>query len=363
MSEILQEKIDLLKKSKQNILDKNFKILFFMTDSEIASAAVYELYNQVKILREIGYDAKILTDKNDFQVPEFLDQDLKALPHISAEGQTFSISTEDFIIIPELFVNIMEQVKNLPCEKILLLQNFENAVRGLLPGASWSDYNIRNIITTNSKLAELATTYFGKYDTQVYTIGIPDYFKTLSKPKTPVITFYSRNSQELEKVIKLFYLKYPHYRFISFEDLRGTSREEYAKKLADSIACIWLDRISSFGTTPIEAMKVGTVPIGIVPDIIPEYLEDQTKDTGFWVNDLLTIPDCIHEVVKHWMQNGIPQKLYDDMLETSSKYNIVDSKQTIINTYTYFIDKRINELQYFIDDNSTRLIVVPETTI
>jgi hypothetical protein len=355
MSELLKEKLELLKKSKQNILDKNFKIYFFMTETEIASAAIYEVYNQVKILREIGYDAIILTDKNDFKKPEFLDEDLKALPHISSEGTTFNISPEDYIIIPELFVNIMEQVKKLPCEKILLLQNFENALRGLLPGSKWSDYNIRNVITTNNKLADLVTEYFGKYDVKVYTIGIPDYFKLQAKPKTPVISFYARNGQEIEKVIKLFYLKYPQYRFISFEDLRGTSRDVFAKKIADSIGCLWIDRIASFGTTPIEAMKVKTVPIGLIPDIIPTYINNETEN-GFWVNDIYQLPDAIFELVKHWTQNAIPDSMYNDMEKTANTYNMVDSKQSVIESYTYFIDKRINEIQFFIDDNMKNLV-------
>lgn len=356
MAEIDKEKLEQLKRSKQNLLDKNNKFLFFITESEVASAAIYEIYNHVKILREIGYDAKLLTDKIDYKVPEFLDQDLKALPHITAEGNNFMISPEDFIIVPELFVNVMEQIKTLPCEKIVLFQNFDNALKGLLPGTTWVDYNIRNVITTNKKLTDLTHTYFGPYDTKEYLIGIPEYFKPQVKPKSPVITFSVRNSQEFFKVVKLFYLKYPLYRFISFEDLKGKSREEFAKKLADSFACVWLDDISSFGTTPIEAMKVGTVPIGTIPDIIPEYITED-KDTGFWTNDLLTLPDYLAEIVKMYIQSAIPEKVMTDMKEVSDKYNVKDSKVSIIETYTYFIDKRVNEMQNFISEvEATQLL-------
>jgi hypothetical protein len=351
----MQEKIDHLKTSKLNLLNKNQKFLFFIMEAEVNSVAVYEIYNHVKVLREIGYDAKLLTDKNEYKIPDFLDMDLKALPHVSAENQNFQISVEDFVVIPELFANVMEQVKNLPCERIVLLQNFENALRGLLPGVTWLDYNIRNVITTNSKLTDLSKGYLGLFDIQQYKIGIPDYFKLSAKPKTPVITYFTRNSQEFFKVIKLFYLKYPQYRFISFQDLKGSSRTDFAKKIADSFACVWIDEISSFGTVPIEAMKVKTIPIGIIPSIVPEYI-DETLYNGLWTHDIFQIPDLIADVIKMEIQNIIPEKVYNDMKTTADKYNIAESKESIIKAYTYFIDKRVNEIQRYIDECEKQMI-------
>lgn len=362
------EQIEKLKQSRLNLINKNFKILFFVVEAELPSLAVYEIYNQVKILRELGYDAQLLTDKKDYKIPEFIDDDLKALPHISTEGTTFQITPEDFIIIPELFSNVMEQVKNLPCEKIILLQNFENALRGLTMGLKWIDFNIKNVITTSEELKNLAKeslASIGNFDIQVYKIGIPDYFTKTSKPKSPVITYFTRNPQDIAKVVKMFYLKYPHFSFISFEDLRGDAstpfltRKDFAKKLEDSFATVWLDRYTSFGTTPVEAMKVGTIPIGIIPEIIPTYIAEkvedtlQYKNTGFWSSEMLVVADMIAECTKRWLQDNVPQEMYDEMTKEAEKYTYKESKTTIINTYNYFIEKRINEFNYVIDNAIT----------
>jgi hypothetical protein len=89
MSE-LNEKLEKIKLSKENILNKNFKVMFFMIQPDAACASVIEIYNHVKILRGLGYDSQILTDTDEYVVPEWLDDDLKVLPHISSKVKLFS---------------------------------------------------------------------------------------------------------------------------------------------------------------------------------------------------------------------------------------------------------------------------------
>ena len=123
MSE-LNEKLEKIKLSKENILNKNFKVLFFMIQPDTACASVIEIYNHVKILRGLGYDAQILTDTDEYTTPEWLDDDLKVLPHVSSKAN-FNISVEDFLIIPEIFTNVMEQITQLNCGKVVLLQQMK----------------------------------------------------------------------------------------------------------------------------------------------------------------------------------------------------------------------------------------------
>ncbi len=346
-----QEKLEKLQLSKKNLLDKNFKILFFIDESEVANASVYEIYNQVKVLRASGYDAKLLTPKAEYKIPEYIDADLKALPHITSENNTFDIKPEDYLVIPELFTNIMEQTKKLPCTRIVLMQSFDNAMRGMLPGSTWYEFEIQNVITTSKTLSKVTNEFLGNFDIKEYIIGIPEYFNESKKPKQPLITFFSRNNNDMNKIVKMFYFKYPHFRWLSFEDLRGTNREDFAKKLKDSIACVWIDRAASFGTLPIEAMKGGTVPIGLIPDIQPEYINSEL-DNGFWTNDIMIIADQIAEAARLWLQYAIPEKVIQDMKTTADTYSVKNSNDTIIACYNYYFDKRINEFQNVITELS-----------
>jgi hypothetical protein len=57
-------------------------------------------------------------------VVAWMDEEYMSIPHKSIEGQNLEISPEDFIVVPELFGYIMEQIKDLPCGKIVLTQNY-----------------------------------------------------------------------------------------------------------------------------------------------------------------------------------------------------------------------------------------------
>ena len=54
------------------------------------------------------------------------------------------ISPEDFIVVPEVFGYVMEQIKNLPCGKIVLTQNYNHIVETLQPGGG-----LNNVILIN----------------------------------------------------------------------------------------------------------------------------------------------------------------------------------------------------------------------
>jgi len=55
-------------------------------------------------------------------------------------------------------------------------------------------------------------------------------------------------------------------------------RVDFAKRLQGNFAAVWIDRIASFGTFPLECMKSGVIPISLVPDIIPEYLIERDEN-------------------------------------------------------------------------------------
>lgn len=354
--EIEQEKINKLKESRQKLVDKDFKILFFIAQSEYATNNVYEVYSHVRTLREYGYDAKLLTDTKDYTIPEFLDDDMKVLPHIASDTEKFEIGPQDFLVIPELFTNIMEQVKKLPCDKIILFQSVDNALRGLLPGTNWIDFEIVNVLTNGENMVKVCNDHFGRLDIKTYKMGVPEYFNNDIKLKEPVIGYYTKNHTELNKAIKLFYLKYPNYRFISFEDLRGGTREDFAKKMNQSFATLWIDKNASFGITPLEAMKAGSMPIGIIPEIPQDYFTTE-MDFGFWSYDTLTLPDMIANAVRVWLQDSVPQKMYDNMELIASKYTEKESKQSVMEAYIYFFEKRMTEIQNFVDSTT---IIQPE---
>ncbi len=354
-----QQKIDVISTSLDNLKAKKFKVIFFVPSLPEGNYAqnVVEIYNHAYVLKQIGYEVFIMGDKPDYRIPSYLDDELKALPHSNLKMRKgekgdelfldLEISLEDTIVIPEYFVNICESTRNLPANRILLVSSYEYFVNSLIVGTKFSEFGIKNIITTSAKMEDFIKTYHGAntYDIQKYTIGIPDYFKSETF-KQPFVTFLSRNPSEIMKIVKLFFLQFPELRWITFQDLRGTSRKEFAKKMGSSIATVWIDKIAGHGTTAIEAMKSGTIPISLVPDVIPEYITDES---GVWVQDIYKIVDVLAQVIKSHLEDAISADFYKSMSATADKYSMDISNKSIIDSYNYFFQKRIEELNSYVE--------------
>jgi hypothetical protein len=339
----MESKSDLLRKSIKNIDNKLFKILFYVPDTDgTPSAAVAEIYNHVRVLKRNGFDAYVLTEKKDYAIPSYLEEELQAMPHLSSEGTSFKVAPEDWFVIPEYFTNLMKQVDKLPCGRIVLAQSLDYVIDGLVPGMKWKDLGIKNVISTNETLTEKIKELHGAtaYDIQNYKIGVPEYFKQ-NNFKKPIISFYIRNRHDIKKINKMFYLKYPELTWVLFEDLKGKTREDFAKSLAESALVIWVDKISSFGTLPIEAMKVGTPIVGMVPDLIQPFVN---QETGFWTDNILNIPDLTAKVFKAHLEDVYPKEMEDATQAVAASFNMEESNTSIMSTYSHFFNKKKTEL-------------------
>lgn len=338
----MSEKIDKLKNIIKNIEDNKSKFFFFMPNINTPNSTMYQIYWIANVLKDMGYEVMILTESDtDYIKPYFVDANLMDIKHQKVSNK-ISISPEDFLIIPEIFTNVMEQLKDFTSEKIVLLQSLDYALHSLTPGIQWSDFGITKVLTVSDELKDMVHTFFGEYyNIKRFNLGISDKFKQKNKLKKPIISFVTRNGNDITDVIKLFYLKYPHFRFITFQELSGLDRDTYAQKLDESFACIWIDNISSFGTTPLECMKSGTIPIGVIPRINHEYIEDFN---GVWVYDLFKLPDMIGTLITKYLEDDIPEEFFTKMEETSDKYNEENSKESIQKVFKEFINDRI---EYF----------------
>ena len=98
--------------------------------------------------------------------------------------------------------------------------------------------------------------YYGptKFKIGYYDVGIPNYFNDDTDiPKRPVISVIGRNPNEIAKVIKLFYAKYPQFQWVTFDPMMTESkppsplrRVDFADRLRKNFASLWIDRISTF---------------------------------------------------------------------------------------------------------------------
>lgn len=356
-------KIDKVKVAVSKLKNKESKFLFFVARGTNPAASVYEIYFHATTLKNLGYNVTMLTDVVDYEIPNWIEPELIDLPHEPMEKAKLTVGTSDVVVIPEIFSNVMEQTKNLPCIRIGLLQSIDYMLNGLLPATDWKSFGIDEIITTNSEAVTLMQEFYGEdtYNIQVASPAIPEYFKYDGELKRPVISIVGRNPNEISKIVKLFYSRYPQYGWVTFDSMITDSkppspmrRVDYAERLKKNFAVVWVDRISTFGTLPLEAMKAHTITIGLVPDIVPEYLLDDDKksieNTGVWTSDIYSIPVLIGELIHKFLDDTIDDKIFDTMESIANKYNVEDATKNLENIYGSIIEKRVNVLEKAISD-------------
>ena len=351
------EKIENIKNGLENLKDNNYKVYYFIPDTKgnpIASVA--NIYEHVKILRENGIDANLLHEKNDYKlvadeqgmgIKEWLGEEYSELPHYSIENNDVNVGVADFVVIPEIFSNVLESTTNFPAKRIVFTQSYDYVLELLDYGKTWKDYGVTDVFATSKTLANYTKELFGELNTKVVPVGISDKFINTDKPKKPYVAILTRGADKTAKIIKRFFLKYPQFRWVTFRDMRGLSTQQFADELQECCLAVWVDEISSFGTFPLECFKTGVPLIGKVPDLIPEWLKgdkDSVRENGVWTNNTLQIPDLINVAFKAWLEDNIPQQLYSEMAETVKPYSNSVMKDVLLANFSMLVKERQAEL-------------------
>jgi len=333
MENTIEEKV---KQSIQVLRDKQARIYFLVQDTKgNAKASVRYIYQMAKALKDNGFNPTILHEKADYSgVVAWLDEEYMSLPHKAIEGQNLEISPEDFLIIPELFGYVMDQVKQLPCAKIVLTQQYSHMLETLQPGQSWNQFGFMKCLTTSNKQKEYIERVMRQSSFDVIEPYITNSFKPKSTPAMPIIGIHTKEQTDAINIIKTFYLKFPQYRWFTFRDLRGLSEKEFANSLSDCFLSVWIDDDSAFGTFPLESMKSGVPVIGKVPNISPDWM---TEQNGIWITDKTLLVDVIADYIQNWLEDNINPEIQEEMKKTleliSDKQKFDSSVVTLFTTY------------------------------
>ena len=310
-----QEQITKLEMSIENMKNKKSRIYLIAQDTKgNAKASIAYIYRLGLSLLNAGYNPIILHETPDYTgVSGWLGDEFMKLPHKSIEGQNLEISPEDLIVIPELYGFVMSQITNLPCGKIVLCQAYDHILETLQPGQSWSDLGFLKCITTSEKQKEYIESVMRNVSFDILKPYISDEFKPQTQPSKPIISVHSREPRDTANLIKTFYIKFPQYRWVTFRDMRALSEKEFARGLDSSCLSVWIDETSGYGTFPLESMKSNVPVLGLVPNVVPEWMSD---DNGLWINNKTQMVDFIADYLQNWLEDNVNENLYIEMKKT-----------------------------------------------
>jgi len=340
------ELISNLKNSITNLENKSSKIYFFTQDTKgNPKASIHYIYQMAYVLKQNGFNSVILHEKSDYtSVSSWLDSKYSdELPHQYIEGQNLNIFPEDYLIVPEIFAYIMPQLTNLNCTKIVLCQSYDYITETLQPGESWQHFGFLKCITTSEKLKEQVSNIMRNISFDIIEPLISDNFEEQKLPPNPIIAIHTRDQRDSINFIKTFYLKFSQYRWVSFRDMRGLSEEEFAKNMNGCFLSIWIDETSSYGTFPLESMKMGIPVMGLVPNVIPSWMNE---DNGLWINNKNEIVDYAADYLQNWLEDNVNEKIFVEMKKTIEQL-ITEEKfnQVVIETFQNYLTKRANTFE------------------
>jgi hypothetical protein len=314
-----QEQIQKIESSITNLKEKKSRIYLLVQDTKgNAKASISYIYHLGMALINQGYNVIMLHEKTDYTgVSGWLGSEfMEKIPHKAIEGQNLEVAPEDFIVIPELFGFVMSQITKLPCGKIVLCQSYDHMLETLQPGQTWNQLGFFKCITTSEKQKEYIENVMRNVSFDILTPFISDNFSISKYPAKPMIAIHSREQRDTANFIKTFYVKFPQYRWITFRDMRGLSEKEFANALKDCFLSIWIDETSAYGTFPLESMKSGIPVLGLVPNVVPQWMNE---DNGLWINNKLQLIDFTSQFVQNWLEDNVSDTLYEGIKKTVSE--------------------------------------------
>jgi hypothetical protein len=336
------EKLIKIESAIKNLDEKKAKIFFLVQDTKgNPRAGVRHIYEMAYTLHKNGFNVIIIHETKEYEgVAKWLGEEYMSLPHQTIEGQNLAISPEDFIVVPELYGHVMEQLKNFNCGKIVLCQAYDYMLETIPPGVSWTQFGFVKCITTSEKQKNYITQIMKTANVDVIEPFIPSCFSKKDKPSKPIIAIHTREQRDTAKIIKSFYLKFPQYRWITFRDMRGIKQEDFSKFLKESFVSVWVDNESGFGTFPIESMLCSTPVIGKIPNMKPDWLKE---DNGIWTYEFNDIVDILANFTQNWLEDNISESLYEKIVESGKEFsNYEKFEKEMVNNFNSYFEIRSN---------------------
>lgn len=303
------DKIKKLEETIDSIINKDGKIYFFTLDTKGSpNGEIKYIYDIALSLLQMGYSVTMLHQEEEFVGPlEWLGDRYEALEHKNVKEENIGITPSDFVFIPEVFSNVMSQTKTLPCKRIMVYYNPSYLTDYMPVGATLSDMNIYDAITTNIELKNKLNSYFPNVNVKIVRPSVDDIFVNDNVPKKLIVNLLTPSANEVNDIVKPFYWKYPIYKWLSFRDLKGVTQSMLSDVMREAAITVWVDDYTNNGLIALEALKSGSLLIAKVPVTTPEWMMDgdELRDGIIWVDSYEMLHDVIASVVRGWTKNDI----------------------------------------------------------
>lgn len=333
----------------EKITSKKNKIYFFVIDTKgVPSGSLEYIYNLALILQEEGYEVSMLHTEEEFVgVGEWLGEEYAKLPHYNVNKGEIGTAPSDILFIPEIYAQVMNQTKKLPCKRIAILQNYDFVVEQTPFSAQWGDFGILEAIANTDDQAKKLNSVFPYVKVTKIDPYISDIFGETSEPRNMVINIVAKDQSDIKQIVKPFYWKYPAFKWVSFKELRGFAKEGFAAELRKGVATIVCDEYGTFLYSALEAMKSGSIVMCKVPQNDVGWMSDGDgyKNCCVWFDDFDMLHKQIASVVRAAVTDKLPSVLLEEGKKTVAPYTKENTKKQFVSYVQGVLEKRVNEMK------------------
>ena len=345
--------IENIEKEISKIDKKGNRIYFFVIDSKgVPSGSLEYIYNLALMLKEEGYDVSMLHTEEEFVgVGAWLDEQYANLPHYNVNSGEVGTSPSDVLFIPEIYAQVMNQTRQLPCKRVAILQNYNYMVEQMPYAAQWGDFGIMEGITNSNYQASELNESFPYVKLKKVTPFISKIFGNTNEPKKMVVNVIAKDQSDIKKIVKPFYWKYPMFNWVSFKELRNLSKEDFAKALREGAITIIVDEDASVCYSALESIKSGSITMCKVPETVWDWADDgngNLPNCCVWFNDFDTLHKQLASVVRSWITDKIPSVLEEEGKKLTEQFSYDKTKGEFITYVNEVLGKRKKEMEELI---------------
>jgi hypothetical protein len=346
-----EEMLKIVDENIAKLKNKEYTLYFFVLDTKgNPSHSLEYIYHTALTLMKRGHKVVMLHQEAEFVgVADWLGEEYASIPHMNIETENVEVSPSDFIFIPEIFANVMMQTKKMPCKKVVIVQNYSNICEFMPVSHTLETLGIIDVVTTSKFQEEKVKSFFPSVRTHVVSPSTRKAFRdNTDVPRKLIINLIVKEQSDANRITKPFYWKNPLYRWVSFRDLRGLSKDVLAEALREGAITIWVDDKTDFGTSLIESVKCGGIVIAKIPERLQDWMKngEELTNSVLWFNDIDEVSDVLPSVIRSWTTDTVPNEVYENQKELKQMFTEDVQELEIIEAYEKnIINRRLSDFE------------------
>lgn len=302
----------------EGLSQKRNRFLFYCPDVPHPVGLVYMIYQHAKALQKLGFAAEIIHEVSGYKpnwIFEFEQRygDIKRHYLTSKTKKTkgsFKFRPTDTVIVPDAFFSVMQHFHEVQqVQKVVLIASY-GGMATIEPGVSWQHLGFHDAIGVSDKVIEdYRNLYPGiTYHKAGYWIDQQIFAKPNDKEKQPVIAFSCRNREDAQRIINIFYNRYPFLDMFQFDIVKRKTQKQYANCLQNSAILVLCDEKSACPQWPLESLACNTPVIAIGGRGYAQFA-DHPDVTLLDTNDDFYVAEVLAQFCLRWLE--IPHMGYE----------------------------------------------------